>query len=60
MMQSIIEITIEYGFQAVGWAVLKIVTLGRYQGFTPDDMLREGALGLATILGVGYAVYRGL
>jgi hypothetical protein len=60
MIQSIIEIIIEYGFQAVGWAVLKTVTLGRYQGFTSDDMLREGALGLVTVLAVGYGFYRWL
>jgi hypothetical protein len=60
MIQSIIEITIEYGFQAVGWALLKTVTLGRYRGFTSDDMLREGALGLVTVLAVGYWFYRWL
>ncbi len=60
MIQSIIEVIIEYGFQSVGWAVLKVVTLGRYQGFTQDDMLREGALGLATVLVAGYALYRWL
>ena len=58
MLQSIIEVVIEYGFQTVGWAVLKVATFGRYQGFRTDDMLREGALGLATVLVVGYAIYR--
>ena len=57
MIQSIIEVIIENGFQAIGWAVLKIVTLGRYRGFTPDDMLLEGALGLATVLVAGYGIY---
>lgn len=60
MIQSMIEVIIESGFQAVGWAVLKTVTLGQYQGFTPDDMLREGALGLATVMAACYAVYRWL
>jgi hypothetical protein len=58
MIQGIVEVIIEYGFQSVGWAVMKIVTLGRYRGFKSDDMLREGALGLATVLAVGYAIYR--
>jgi len=58
MIQGIIEVIIEYGFQSVGWAVMKIVTLGRYRGFKSDDMLTEGALGLATVLAVGYATYR--
>jgi len=57
-MQWIVENVIEYGFQAVGWAVLKVVTLGRYQGFRADDLLPEGALGFATVLAVGYALYR--
>jgi len=60
MIQLIGEFIIENGFQALGWAVLKAVTLGRYQGFTPDDMLREGALGLGTVLAVGYSIYRWL
>ena len=58
MIQGIVEVIIEFGFQSVGWAVMKIVTVGRYQGFKPDDMLREGALGLATVLTVSYAIYR--
>ena len=58
MIQGLIETIIENGFQAVGWAVLKLLTLGRYQGFESEDMLREGALGLATVLGVGYGIYR--
>jgi len=58
MIQAIIEAIIEYGFQSVGWAVMKIVTLGRYRGFKSDDMLTEGALGVATVLAVGYATYR--
>lgn len=60
MIQLIIEVVIESGFQAVGWAVFKVVTLGRYQGFTADEMLREGSLGLATVLVAGYAIYRWL
>lgn len=60
MIQSIIEVVIEYGFQTVGWAMLKVVTLGRYQGFTSDNMLREGALGLVTVLLAGYAIYQWL
>jgi hypothetical protein len=58
MIQAIVETIVEYGFQGVGWAVLKVVTLGRYRGFESDDMLREGALGLLTVLAAGYAIYR--
>ena len=58
MLQTVVEIIIEYGFQSVGWAVLKVVSLGRYKGFTSDDLLSEGALGFMTVLAVGYGIYR--
>ncbi len=58
MIQAIVEGIIEYGLQSVGWAAMKIVTLGRYRGFKSDDMLREGALGLAIVLAVGYTIYQ--
>lgn len=60
MIQSTIEVIFESGFQAVGWAVFKLVTLGRYQGFRNEDMVPEGAMGMATLLGVGYVIYRWL
>ena len=34
------------------------MTLGRYRGFTTDDMLAGGILGLGVILAAGYALYR--
>ena len=58
MLQSIVETIIEGGRQAIGWAVLKTVTLGRYRGFRPQDALREGAVGLAALAAAGYYVYR--
>jgi len=58
MIQALIETIFEYSLQAVGWAVLKAVTLGRYRGFEFDDMLREGALGLLTVACAVYALYR--
>ena len=58
MLQAIIEVVFEYGFQAVGWAVLKVFTLGRYEGFRSEDMFREGAVGLGVVLTVGYGAYR--
>ena len=58
MIQGLIEIIIEGGLQAIGWVVLKVVTIGRYQCFEPKDMLREGAVGLATVLAVGFGLYR--
>lgn len=58
MIQSVIEVIIESGFQVVGWVVLKAVTFGRYRGFQPEDVLVEGSLGLATVAVVGYGGYR--
>ena len=47
MIQGLIEVVIEFGFQAVGWLFLKVVTLGRYSGFRPDDQWREARVDLA-------------
>jgi hypothetical protein len=37
----------------LGWAALKLLTLGRYRGGLPADMLAEGAIGFALIVAVG-------
>lgn len=58
MLDGLAGVVIDTGLQAVGWAVLKAVTLGRYQGFQPEDVLLEATLGFATIALVGYGVYR--
>ena len=58
LLQGIVEFVIEMGLQAVGWGVLKLISLGRYRGFQVNDALFEGAVGLATLLAAGYAVYR--
>jgi hypothetical protein len=44
--------------RGVGWAVLKVVTLGRYRGFRDGDVLVEGLLGLVTIAASCFLVYR--
>lgn len=58
MLDGLAGAIIDTGLQAVGWAVLKTVTLGRYQGFQPEDVLIEATLGFATIALVGYGFYR--
>jgi hypothetical protein len=58
VLQFLIETIIEGGLQAIGWAVLKVLTFGRYQGFTSKEAMREGALGLGTLIAVGYLIYR--
>ena len=44
--------------RGVGWAVLKVVTLGQYRGFRDGDVLVEGSLGLVTIAASCFLVYR--
>jgi hypothetical protein len=58
MLQSLVESILDYGPRLVGWAFLKSVTFGRYQGARTEDTLHEGATGLAVIAIVSYAVYR--
>lgn len=58
MLQHLIETIIENSIQAIGWCVLKVVTFGRYRGFESEDMLREGAAGLATLAILGGTIYR--
>ena len=50
MAQALIEELVRW----IGYAVLRIVTLGRYAGGTSNDQLLEGALGLALIALVTY------
>lgn len=58
MLQWVVEIVIEGGLQAVGWAVLKAATAGRYQGFKAEDILFEGTVGFVTVVVCGYGIYR--
>jgi hypothetical protein len=57
MIQVMIETLFDSGFQAIGWAVLKGVTFGRYQGFRPEDIHIEGTLGFATVALACYGLY---
>lgn len=57
MIQAVIETIFDVGFQGIGWAVLKGITFGRYQGFQPEDILIEGTLGFATVALACYGVY---
>jgi len=58
MLELFFEVVISNGLQAIGWAVLKVVTFGRYRGFQPEDIVLEGSLGFATVGAVGYGAYR--
>lgn len=60
MLDGLALIVIDSGLQAIGWAVLKGITLGRYRGFQPEDVLFEGILGFITLSLVGYGAYRWL
>ena len=60
MLDGLAGIIIDSGLQGVGWAVLKGITLGRYRGFRPEDVLLEATLGFTTLSLVGYGFYRWL
>ena len=57
MLQGIVEMLILEVPRGVGWAVLKVVTLGQYRGFRDGDVLVEGSLGLVTMASC-FLVYR--
>jgi hypothetical protein len=50
MLQAIVEAVIEEVPRAIGWAVLKAVTVGRYRSLRDKDLVLEGAVGLAVIV----------
>lgn len=52
-MQDLIEEAIRW----IGYAVLRVVTFGRYRGGTEADRLPEGAVGLAAIALIAYVGY---
>ncbi len=57
MIEVIVESIVEFVPRTIGWAVLKVVTFGRYHGFTDGDRLVEGAVGLLAIAGACYGIY---
>ena len=60
MLEAVVEIIIDTGLQAVGWAATKGITLGRYRGFQPEDIVFEGTVGFAVLAAVFYGGYRWL
>lgn len=58
MVQAIVQDVIEFVPRLIGWAFLKVVTLGRYRGFRQNDLLLEGGLGLALIAAACFLGYR--
>lgn len=57
LIEVVMEGVVEFIPRAIGWACLKLLTLGRYRGFRQEDLLVEGGLGLAVIAGlcvIGY------
>lgn len=58
MLQGIFETMADIGLQAIGWAVLKAASLGRYRGFRPEDVLVEGTVGFLTLAALVYGAYR--
>jgi hypothetical protein len=60
MLELVGSIFVDGGLQAIGWAVMKAVTFGRYSGFRPEDILFEGLLGFATVCVFAYGAYHWL
>ena len=60
MLELLAKVIIDTGLQAVGWAVLKGISFGRYRGFQPEDVVLEATFGFITLSAVGYGVYRWL
>lgn len=58
MLDALAWVVIDGGLQSIGWAVLKVITFGRYRSVQPDNMLFEGLLGATTVFIVCYGVYR--
>jgi len=58
MLQVIAGVIIDTGLQAVGWAVLKGISFGRYRGFRAEDIVLEGTIGFAILAAVVYGSYR--
>ena len=52
-MQDVIEDIIRW----LGWAALKLLTVGRYRGGQPADTLAEGAIGFGLIVAVAILAY---
>jgi hypothetical protein len=60
MLEFVGSILVDGGLQAIGWAVMKGLTFGRYRGFRAEDILFEGLLGFATVSVLAYGAYRWL
>lgn len=60
MLELLATMVIDTGLQAVGWAVLKVASFGRYRGFQPEDVLLEATIGFMTLAAAGYGVFRWL
>lgn len=58
LLEAVVTTIIDIGLQAVGWGVAKVLTLGRYRGFQPEDIWFEGTLGFVTLAIVAYGGYR--
>ena len=58
MLELLAGIIIDNVLQSVGWAVLKVVSLGRYRGFQPEDVVLEATLGFITLSVAAYGIYR--
>lgn len=52
MLQLLAEVAIYEVPRAFGWALLKVVTLGRYRRRDPEEWFTEGTVGFASLAGL--------
>ena len=59
LVETLAEVTIYEVPRICGWALLKLVTLGRYKS-DPTNVLIEGLVGFASIVAASWLVIRWL
>lgn len=60
MLQIVGEAVVYEVPRALGWVLLKVVTLGRYRRTHQEDWFAEGAVGFGTFAGVTWLCARWL
>jgi hypothetical protein len=58
MLEFLASVIIDTGLQTVGWGVIKVLSLGRYRGFQPENVALEATVGFITLCAAGYGAYR--
>lgn len=57
VLELVASFVVDNVLQAVGWAVLKVGSFGRYRGFQPEDVALEATVGGITLAVAGYGLF---